>query len=93
MLVNAVECYDCSTTIYSRANEDVRSCNCGRVMVMGGQNHFKYDIFGTPHHEVKKINIKASAEELYEDWQYMNDEYGLIHDASLGHIESTPQVF
>ena len=78
MLVNAVECKECKMIVFSRASEDVRHCACGRVVVMGGHRHFKYDVYTEPAHEVKKINIQASAEELFNDWKDMRDEYGLM---------------
>ena len=78
MFVNAVECKECGTTVYSRTHDDVRNCNCGRVTVMGGQTHFKYDVCADLQHEVKKINIHTTAEELYYDWELMEDKFGLI---------------
>lgn len=78
MLINAVECKECATTVYSRTSDDVRSCSCGRVVVMGGQRHFKYDVYTNPNYEVKKINIEANMDELYFDWHSMEDKYGFI---------------
>jgi len=31
-----------------------------------------------PEYEVKKLTVDATAEELYYDWEEMNDEFGLI---------------
>ena len=86
MLVNAVECKECEVTVYSRTTDDVRMCSCGRVVVMGGQGHFKYDTYTDPEHEVKKINVKANMEELYEDWLSMEDRFGYIE-----HVDKEPQ--
>ena len=45
MLVRAIHCEECNTTVYSRATDDLRECECGRVRVYGGfMGHFKYDI-------------------------------------------------
>ena len=78
MFVNAVECKECDATDYSRTHEDVRMCTCGRVTVMGGQEHFKFDVYTNPTYEVKKIKVEASAQELYDDWESMEDKFGLI---------------
>ena len=78
MFVSAVECKECETTVYSRAHDDVRSCNCGRVTVMGGQTYFKYDVCTNPDYEVKKISVDATAEELYYDWEFMEDRFGSL---------------
>ena len=78
MLVNTVECKECNTIVYSRTKEDVRECQCGRVMVSGGQTHFKYEIVPDTHYEIKKVNINADVHVLYEDWNNMQDRFGLI---------------
>lgn len=80
MLVNAVECKECNTIVYSRTEDDVRECNCGRVVVSGGQGHFKYDVFTNPQYEIRKIRVDASLRDLYEDWYNMNDDFGLIEE-------------
>ena len=78
MLVNTVECKECNTIVYSRTEEDVRECECGRVIVSGGQEHFRYDIVPETHYETKKININTNMNALYEDWDSMQDNFGLI---------------
>jgi len=78
LLVNAVECKECNTIIYSRTESDLRECECGRVMVSGGQEYFKFDVFTDPQYEIKKINVDANLHDLYEDWHHMNDDFGLI---------------
>ncbi|QDP51330.1 MAG: hypothetical protein GOVbin630_28 [Prokaryotic dsDNA virus sp.] len=45
---------------------------------MGGQKYFKYEVCMNPEYEVKKLTVDATAEELYYDWEEMNDEFGLI---------------
>lgn len=78
MFVNAIECKECDVIVYSRTSDDVRPCSCGRVVVMGGQEHFKYDIYTNPDYEIKKINVDASMIDLYNDWLWMEDKYGLV---------------
>jgi len=93
LLVNAVECKECNTIIFSRTKSDLRECDCGRVMVSGGQEHFKYDVYTNPQYEIKKINIKASLKELYEDWYNMDDEFGLIKIETPEKDHPNVQVF
>ena len=83
MLVNTVECKECNTIIYSRTREDVRECECGRIIVSGGQEYFKYDIVPKTRYEIKKININANMNTLYEDWDNMQDNFGLIKQEYL----------
>lgn len=78
LIVSAVECKECEMIVFSRAEQDVRSCTCGRVVVMGGQKHFKYDVYTNPPYEVKKVEIQASMSDLFQDWEEMRDEYGLM---------------
>lgn len=47
-------------------------------MVYGGQNHFRYDAPANSKHQVKKIKVNLSLAQLYEDWDSMKDEFGLI---------------
>ena len=80
MLVRAIHCEECDTTVYSRTSEDLRECECGRVRVYGGfRNHFKYDIMGkkTKFKKLKK-KIKATPDDLYDDYENMEDRFGLI---------------
>mgnify|MGYP003630300653 FL=1 len=45
MIVKAIFCEECDTTVYSRGSGDMRECECGRVVVYGGfLNYFKFDI-------------------------------------------------
>ena len=85
MLVRSVECKECKSLIFSRTEDDVRECDCGRITVFGGPVYFKYEAApGTPH-EVKKININADAQALYDDWDSMEDNFGLIRADSPSH--------
>ena len=82
MLVTTVECKECKVFIYSRADEDVRECHCGRIVVSGGLQHFKFNIAPGSIYEVKKKNVHANAHVLYEDWHSMKDQFGLIKEES-----------
>ena len=80
LLVRAIHCEECNTTVYSRASEDLRECGCGRVRVYGGfLSHFKYDIMGKKTKFKKiKMNIKATPDDLYDDYETMEDKFGLV---------------
>ena len=57
---------------------------------MGGQNYFKYDIWTNSEYEVKKINVDTTTEELYYDWELMEDKFGFIRNEAL---HPTPQEY
>lgn len=80
MIVKAIFCEECNTTVYSRGHGDMRECECGRVVVYGGfLNYFKYDIKDKKtRYEVRKININATPDDLYRDFESMSDNFGLL---------------
>ena len=78
MLVNAVECKECNTIIYSRTEDDFRECSCGSIGVSGGVKYFKFFSAPSANYEIKKINVKTTLDNLYEDWYNMRDDFGLI---------------
>ena len=81
MLVRAVHCEEGNTTVYSRASEDLRECQCGRVRVYGGfLSHFKYDIMGKKtKYKTIKMEIQATPADLYDDYENMEDKFGLVN--------------
>ena len=93
MLINAVECKECGTIVYSRTEDDVRECDCGRVIVSGGLGYFKYDVFAGPGCELKKIDVKTTPSELYNDWYNMEDNFGVIRNVNLSEDEEHVQVY
>ena len=84
MLVRAIQCEECDTTVYSRTTEDLRECPCGRVRVYGGfLSHFKYDIVGKKTKFKKiKMEVKATPNDLYDDYENMEDRFGLINKST-----------
>ena len=79
MFVNTVECKECNTTVYSRTENDVRKCSCGRITISGGLKFFTYDILPNTQHNIKKVDIGAvTPTMLYEDWHHMDDQFGFI---------------
>jgi len=88
VLITIVECKECNVAVYSRAHEDVRECECGRIVVSGGQQHFKYNTAPGTAYEIKKTNVHVSIHTLYEDWHSMSDRYGLIKgDPQQSHVQ------
>jgi len=93
LLINAVDCRECDTIVFSRTEGDVRSCDCGRIVVSGGQHYFKYDVYTNPQYEIKKMHIEVTLEDLYDDWDTMKDEYGIIRNHPLLPGKEMVQIF
>tara|TARA_R110000824_G_scaffold189740_1_gene371160 strand:- start:260 stop:505 length:246 start_codon:yes stop_codon:yes gene_type:complete len=81
MKLKAVHCLSCDDKIYSRAHQDFRYCSCGQTFVDGGHSYFKYG--STPGAEFKiiEVNIDVPLDKLYDDWDQMRDNYGIINAA------------
>jgi hypothetical protein len=77
--VAALKCNQCGDLVYSRAHHDFRQCSCGGTGVDGGFDYlkvcFKPDV-GNP--EIVKFNVKATKQELYDDWNLQKNKFGLI---------------
>lgn len=78
MLVKAVECGECKNIVYSRTQDDVRECSCGRIIVSGGLRHFNYEVLNEVSHKIKKIEVRLTPDLLYDDWYESTDNFGLI---------------
>lgn len=75
--VNAIQCRECSDIIYSRARHDFRTCSCGNCSIDGGFDYMKIS-FGYNGYIFIDLSVNATEEELYNDWNYRNNRYGLI---------------
>lgn len=95
MFVRAIKCEECNTTVYSRAREDVRECECGRVRVYGGfLSHFKYDIKDEKtKYKTLKMNIQATPNDLYDDYETMEDKFGLIKQQTQTNENKSTYIF
>jgi hypothetical protein len=84
MLVKCITCPDCSTTIFSRTQHDFRHCSCGNYAIDGGLLEFRV-LFpnGRREPEIFKIEIDATALELYNDWNLSKNKYGRITSTQL----------
>ena len=81
MKVNALKCPICEDTVYSRATHDFRRCSCGAIAVDGGFDYMKicWDNKRIPILPPSiKIDVKASKQKLYDDWNHRVDKYGII---------------
>ena len=83
LTIKAIECQECGDVIYSRTHQDFRQCTCGSISVSGGLQYFKYDTGPASTFKIKKIQVNATITELYEDYNQMTDEYGLILSSGL----------
>lgn len=77
MEVYALQCQDCGDIIYSRARHDFRNCTCGKIFVDGGFDYCRRGFTDKPPKGVTK-RIKASKQQMYDDWNNKVDKYGLI---------------
>lgn len=80
MLVHAVQCKECKTLIFSRAENDARFCTCGKLGVTGG--HLRTKILGEAHLAIKhKVEVENVDEKvLVDDWITRQNKYGLIEE-------------
>lgn len=77
MKVYAMQCQDCGDIIYSRAGHDFRNCTCGKIFVDGGFDYCRRGFTDKPPIPVEK-KIKATKQQMYDDWNNKIDKYGLI---------------
>ena len=77
--VRARKCPNCKDIIYSRANYDFRSCNCGEISVDGGFSSYGGRVLWKNQvPEYVELEVKSTIEELYEDWNSHIDKFGLV---------------
>ena len=81
MKINAIKCTKCGDTIFSRANHDFARCSCGAIAIDGGQTNKYYGINAEPDDmEGAEFELDVTLKELYDDWNYGRDKYGLIKE-------------
>jgi hypothetical protein len=86
--VSAIQCPKCKDIIYSRAVHDYHGCSCPKgkhgestgVTIDGGFDYvhvgWANDIKTSP--EVISIEVDATIQDLYNDWNNRADKFGLI---------------
>lgn len=73
------QCLKCKDIVFSRARHDCRGCSCESLFVDGGFDYNK--ISYSPERKPPKlihIEINVSKGELFNDWNYGKNEYGII---------------
>lgn len=90
MKVVGIKCPECGVVIYSRARHDYRECPCGCVAVDGGMDYLKvaglFDFELVTNDEcddvldfaVVVVDLDANRNELFLDWRYCLDNYGVV---------------
>lgn len=82
MEINAIKCPVCKDTIYSRARHDFRYCSCKAVSIDGGLDYQKvsWDDKISNFEDILhiKLNIQASSQDLYKDWNTQKNKFGQI---------------
>lgn len=75
----AVYCDMCGHIVYSRAHYDCRFCPCSRgmggVFIDGGAGE---GYLRTNACEFLRLELDASERELYNDWNFGGEQYGLV---------------
>ena len=81
MIVNAYLCPRCDSLVFSRARHDYRRCPCGDIAVDGGTDYTRLTY---KHSRPKQISyeVNLSIDELYNDWNHRDENYGLVLDYS-----------
>lgn len=78
MKVRAAKCDNCNALVYSRARHDYRPCPCGAIAVDGGLDYLR--VLWQPKKpapETVEIEVDATAQQLYDDWNFSRDVYGI----------------
>ena len=77
MKVQAIKCPNCNCVIYSRTRHDYRACDCGKCAIDGGFDYIR--LVGNLN-PIFLLEVDATKEELYDDWNTRADLYGRIKD-------------
>jgi hypothetical protein len=78
--VTTVTCPVCKIEFYSRARHDCRLCRCSnQTMVDGGFEYLRVGGVDIANIKTRARYIKASREELYNDWRTGTNEWGVIY--------------
>lgn len=75
--VSAIKCKKCGDIIYSRTVHDFRTCTCEACFIDGG---FDYCRIGGNLDDIEdvEVNVEATKGDLYQDWNFQENKYGLI---------------
>lgn len=78
MKVIAIKCESCGDIIYSRTRHDMRYCSCKSVAIDGGQDYTKISFKTKLPPKSFEIEVDATKEQLYNDWNSRKDKFGRI---------------
>ena len=87
--VKAIKCPRCGDIIYSRARHDFISCSCKSVSLDGGFDYVRGAYNPTVIKEFPKtfdLEVEASRDELYKDWNFQTDNFGIIKNLVFKNI-------
>ena len=75
-----VICESCGNGVFSRCIGDRRECGCGNVIVEEMENGHTSVVSPKSKHASYTVNTKYDEFRLYEDFEEMNDRFGLVVD-------------
>lgn len=80
-------CPKCKFLIFSRARHDFRSCPCGEIAIDGGFEYYRGSFTKLPPIPVTLSLVGVSKKELFDDWNYSKDKFGLIKEEDTGNMQ------
>ena len=77
VIVSAIKCPGCGTILFSRARHDFRQCDCDhQTFIDGGFDYVRAG--GKILMGCFPMEVDATKEELYQDWNKYHDKWGKI---------------
>ena len=79
MNISGLFCHRCYSVVFSRSRHDMRFCQCGAIAIDGGRDYSKVCYQSLDDFDICNITLqcKITASMLYQDWNKMQDKYGL----------------
>lgn len=77
--ITAIKCPKCRDIIFSRARHDFRWYSCGEIAVDGGFDYLKISFKKEMPSQIT-LEVEATKKELFEDWNFGKDKFGLIKE-------------
>lgn len=76
--IYGVVCERCSTFVFSRAHYDFRRCPCAAIAADGGFDYLRICYNPGIPYRYKQIELDVNKQQLYADWNYRHDQFGII---------------
>lgn len=86
MLIYAIQCELCNDIIFSRARHDCCLCSCENCHIDGGFDYLKIGYKEPRYHRVC-LETDLTQKELFDDWNLMKDEFGLIKEEDIPKVK------